>query len=142
MPDFHFYHPIEIRYGDLDPQGHVNNAKYLTYLEQARIAYIKHLGLWGGGSFLDIGIILADAHLTFRAPILFGQPVQVGVCVSRLGIKSLNMQYRIEDSLDHRELAYGSTVLVAFDYRSAHTIPIPGLWRQAIAAFENIQESS
>jgi acyl-CoA thioester hydrolase len=44
MPGFHYYHPIEVRYGDLDPQGHVNNARYLTYLEQARIGYIRHLG--------------------------------------------------------------------------------------------------
>ncbi len=71
MSLFGFYQPIELRYGDLDPQGHVNNASYLTYIEQARIGYIRHLGLWQGGSFLDIGIILADVHLTFRAPILF-----------------------------------------------------------------------
>lgn len=137
MPEFRFFHPIEVRYGDLDPQGHVNNAKYLTYLEQARIAYIKHLGLWGGGSFLDIGIILADAHLTFRAPVLFGQQVQVGVCVSRLGNKSLNMEYRLEDAHDHRELASAATVLVAYDYHSTQTIPIPAQWRESIQAFES-----
>ncbi|NOY99067.1 MAG: acyl-CoA thioesterase, partial [Chloroflexi bacterium] len=39
MSDFHFYHPIVVRYGDLDPQGHLNNARYLTYFEQARIHY-------------------------------------------------------------------------------------------------------
>ena len=59
MSTCRFYHPIEVRYGDLDPQGHVNNARYLTYMEQARIAYVAHLGLWKGPSFLDIGIILA-----------------------------------------------------------------------------------
>jgi len=44
MAEFNYYHPIEVRYGDLDPQGHVNNARYLTYFEQARINYIAHLG--------------------------------------------------------------------------------------------------
>ena len=34
MTHFNFYHPVEVRYGDLDPQGHVNNAKFLTYFEQ------------------------------------------------------------------------------------------------------------
>jgi hypothetical protein len=51
MNEFRFYHPIEVRYSDLDPQGHVNNAKFLTYLEQARIEYIGKLGLWDGSSF-------------------------------------------------------------------------------------------
>jgi acyl-CoA thioester hydrolase len=127
MTTFRFYHPIEVRYGDLDPQGHVNNAKYLTYLEQARIAYIKHLGLWPGGSFLNIGIILADAHLVFRSPILFGQPLRVGVCVSRLGNKSLTMEYRLEDSDSgsDQSLADGTTILVTYDYHTSQTIPIP-----------------
>jgi len=54
MSQFNFYHPIEVRYGDLDPQGHVNNAKQVTYFEQARIAYKIHLGLFAiGQSFMD-----------------------------------------------------------------------------------------
>lgn len=138
MSAYRFYHSIEVRYGDLDPQGHVNNARFLTYLEQARISYIQHLGLWRGGSFLDVGIILADVHLTFRQPILFGQPVRVGVRVIRLGNKSLHMEYAIEDSRDAKELATASTALVAYDYRSERTIPVPEHWRVAIGEFEGI----
>jgi acyl-CoA thioester hydrolase len=140
MNGFRFYHPIEVRYGDLDPQGHVNNASYLTYLEQARIAYIRFLGLWPSDSFLDIGIILADAQLTFRSSILFGQPVQVGVRVTRLGNKSLAMEYHMEDGQTGLELASGSTVLVAYDYRLGQTIPIPPLWRDTISKFEGLTE--
>jgi acyl-CoA thioester hydrolase len=138
MPTFRFYHPIEVRYGDLDPQGHLNNARYLTYLEQARIHYIKHLGLWQGGSFLNIGVILADAHITFRAAVQFGQAVQVGVCVARLGNKSLDMEYRMEDAETGEELATGSTVLVAYDYQKQETIPIPEGWRETIRNFEGL----
>ena len=141
MNGYRFSHPIEVRYGDLDPQGHVNNAKYLTYLEQARIAYIGSLGLWTGGSFLDIGIILADAHLTFRSAIQFGQPVQVGVRVTRLGNKSLNMEYCLEDDNTGQELASASTVLVTYDYRSGNTIPLPADWREKISQFEGLPPS-
>lgn len=122
MTTFRFYHPIEVRYGDLDPQGHVNNARYLTFIEQARISYIKEIGLWEGGSFLDVGIIMADVHLTFEAPILWGQDVQVGVRVSRLGNKSLDMLYRVVEKQTEKAFASGSTVLVAYDYRSKSTI--------------------
>jgi acyl-CoA thioester hydrolase len=69
MANFHFYHLIEVRYGDLDPQGHVNNAKFLSYMEQARVFYLKQLMLWEGGSFLNMGIILADVQLTFKKAI-------------------------------------------------------------------------
>jgi acyl-CoA thioester hydrolase len=139
MPDFHYYHPIEVRYGDLDPQGHLNNAKYLTYLEQARINYIKDLGLWEGGSFMDLGMILAEVQLTFRQPVLFGQPVRVGVCVTRLGNKSLAMDYCIEDAQSGELFANASSVQVAYDYKTHKTIPVPEKWRKAICDFEDIE---
>jgi acyl-CoA thioester hydrolase len=138
VSSFHFHHPIEVRYSDLDPQGHVNNASYLTYFEQARIAYILQLGLWDGRSFLDIGIVLAEARVTFRAPVLYGQDVRVGVRVPRLGNKSLTMEYLLEDAACGQELASGATVLVTYDYRSGATIPLPDSWRTTIAAFESL----
>jgi len=138
MPDFNFYHPIEVRYGDLDPQAHLNNAKYLTYMEQARIHYVKHLGLWDGGSFMDIGIILAKVEITFQAPVLFGQQVRVGMRTTRLGTKSMEMEYILEDTKTGQALATGSSVQVAYDYRGGQSIPIPDSWRQAIKDFENL----
>jgi acyl-CoA thioester hydrolase len=139
MDPFRFYHPIEVRYGDLDPQGHLNNAKYLTYMEQARIKYIHHLDLWDGDSFLNIGIILADFHITFRSAIQFKHQVQVGVRVTRLGNKSLDMSYRLVEAQTGEEFATGSTVLVAYDYRSSQTAPIPDDWRRVIREFEGLE---
>jgi acyl-CoA thioester hydrolase len=142
MADFRFYHPIEVRYGDLDPQGHVNNARFLTYLEQARVSYVKHLGLWDGRTFFSIGFILADIHLTFRAPILFGQPVRVGVRVARLGNKSLTMEYQMEEAVSGQVFATGSTVLVTYNYHTESTIPIPDNWRKTISAFEELTDTT
>ena len=138
MNKFRFYHPIEVRYGDLDPQGHVNNARYLTYMEQARVNYVREVGIWDGGSFLRLGFIMADARITFKSPIVWGQPIRVGVRIMRLGNKSMDSIYSIEDTQSGRILAEGSSVLVAYDYKSSSTIPIPNQWRQIIADFENI----
>ena len=138
MPDFYFYHLIEVRYGDLDPQGHVNNAKFLTYMEQARVFYLKHLKLWEGGSFLNIGIILADVQITFRKAIEFGDQVRVGVRISHIGNKSMTSEYRIEDARDSSEYASGSSVLVAYDYPNKRSIAIPDDWRKAIQQFEGL----
>lgn len=140
MADFHFYHLIEVRYGDLDPQGHVNNAKFLTYMEQARVFYLKQLKLWEGGSFLNLGIILADVQITFRKVIQFGDPVRVGVRIARIGNKSMTSEYRIEDAGDSSEFASGSSVLVAYDYHDSRSVPIPEAWRKAITLFEGMLE--
>lgn len=141
MSKFHYYHKIEVRYGDLDPQGHVNNAKHLTYIEQARVNYVRSIGLWDGGSFFDIGFILADVHMVYKQPILFGTSLLVGVSVSRLGNKSLSMNYSIEDEHTKTVYAIAETVQVAYDYHSQETIPIPGRWREIITNFEGLDHT-
>ncbi len=141
MSVFHFYHPIEVRYGDLDPQGHVNNAKYLTYLEQARVTYFQRLGLWRGRSFMDIGVILADAQITFRKPIVFGDLIRVGVRITRLGNKSISVEQQIEGSENREIFASAMLVLVAFDYHQQTSIQIPDDWRTTIKNFEGPSEN-
>jgi acyl-CoA thioester hydrolase len=139
MGDFHFYHPIEVRYGDLDPQGHVNNAKHLTYFEQARIAYMIELGLFTKDqSFMEIGIILADVHITYLEPVYFGQKIKVGVHVVKLGNKSMTWEQQIVDAETGKLLSKGEVVMVTYDYRSNQTIPIPQEWREKIRTFEGL----
>ncbi len=98
MPVFRFYHPIEVRYADIDAQRHVNNVAFFAYMESARARYLQHLGLWDGKDFLKIGIIVAEAACTYKAAIGYGQPLRVGVRTARLGNKSLELHYTIEDA--------------------------------------------
>ena len=139
MSQFHFYHPIEVRYGDLDPQGHVNNPKHLTYFEQARIAYLVELGLFTKDqSFMEIGVILADVHITYLAPIYYGEQIKVGVHVAKLGTKSMTWAQNIVDVKTNKELAKGEVILVTYDYEEEKTINIPHEWREKIIKFESI----
>lgn len=140
MSEYRFHHPIEVRYGDLDPQGHVNNAKHLTYFEQARVAYMIELGLFTRDqSFMEIGVILADVHITYLEPVYFGQNIKVGVHAAKLGNKSMAWEQNIQDADTGRELAKGEVALVTFDYRTGKTIPIPQEWRDKIIEFEGLK---
>ena len=137
MGEFRFHHPVEVRYGDLDPQGHVNNAKHLTYFEQARIAYLVELGLFTRDqSFMEIGVIIADVHVTYLEPVYFGQDIKVGVRVARLGNKSMTWEQIIVDADTGRELSRGELVIVTYDYKEEKTINIPHEWREKIKEFE------
>jgi len=139
MSDYHFYHPIEVRYGDLDPQGHVNNAKHLTYFEQARVAYLIELGLFTKDqSFMKIGVIVADVHLTYLEPIYFGQNIKIGVHAAKLGNKSMMWEQSIVDANTDRQLAKGEVIIVTYDYKEEKTISIPHEWRGKISAFEGL----
>lgn len=139
MDDFRFYHPIEVRYGDLDPQGHVNNAKHLTFFEQARVQYLIKLGLFTTNqSFMEIGVILADVHITYHEPVYFGQSIKVGVHIARLGNKSMTWEQNIVDTESGKEIAKGEVIMVTYDYRQEKTISIPQEWREKILTFERL----
>ncbi|WP_299027146.1 acyl-CoA thioesterase [uncultured Thermanaerothrix sp.] len=137
---FRFYYPIQVRYGDLDPQWHVNNARFLTYLEQARLAYLIQLGLFDGHSFLDLGLIVADIHIAYRAPIALLEELRVGVKTVRLGQKSLKMVYVVENPSTGQVKAQAEVVMVAYDYHRRVSVPLDQRWRETIAAFEGIPE--
>src|SRR5512135_1244761 len=126
MSDYHFYHPVEVRYEDLDPQGHVNNAKHLTYFEQARVAYMINLGLFTKDqSFMKIGVIVADIHITYLAPVYFGQNIQVGVHTARIGTKSMTWEQNVMEVETGKELSRGELVIVTYDYETGKTISVP-----------------
>jgi len=139
MMHFNFFHPVEVRYGDLDPQGHVNNAKHLTYFEQARIAYMIELRLFTKDqSFMEIGVILADIHIAYLSPIYFGEQIKVGVRAAKLGNKSMTWDQNIVDAKTGKELAKGEVVMVTYDYKEEKTINIPHEWREKIKQFEDL----
>jgi YbgC/YbaW family acyl-CoA thioester hydrolase len=96
LADFTYYHPITVRFADLDPQGHVNNAVYLTYLESARLGYYEKAGIWGREAGIKTGMVVAHIDIDYLAPIFFGQAIQVGVRLARLGQKSFTLAFVIE----------------------------------------------
>jgi len=139
MPAFKFYIPIEVRYNDLDPQWHVNNTRYLVYIEQARLKYLVQLGLFDGKSFLDLKMIIADVHVAYLAPIMPDQNIRVGTRTGRIGNKSITFEYQIEDAGNGEVLAKAEVVGVTYDYHNHCAIPVPPEWRQKIEAYEGIR---
>jgi len=137
MPETKFFHPMEVRYGDLDPQGHLNNAKYLTYFEQARIRYFETLGLFSKGqSFMDIGVIVADIHIKYLAPVYLGAAIKIGVRTAGIGNKSITLQQTILNEDGGQLYADGTVVLVAYNYHAHQTTPVLDEWRRKITEFE------
>jgi acyl-CoA thioester hydrolase len=117
------------------PAGHVNNAATIRTWSR-RLKYYEHLGLFKGNDFLRLGVILGEATCTYLAPILYGTSIHVGVRTVRLGNKSFQMEYAIEDQGSGTTMATGKTTQVAYDYRSRQSIPIPDTWRKTLNEFE------
>ena len=120
-----FVHTETVRFRDVDALGHVNNAAYLTYLEQARIAFLASLGAD------QTGMILARAEIDFRAQVGFGERVEVEVRPLRAGTKSFELGYTLR--VRGEVVAEARTVLVAYDYATGRTVPVPDAWRAGLS---------
>lgn len=125
---------VPIRYADIDAQRHLNNVAYFTFMEHARVEYLREVGLWLGDDFASIGMIVAEASCVYKAPAFLGETVTVSVRVSHLGNKSFHFEYWLET--ERAEIATGRTVQVCYDYAQGHSIPMPSAWREAILAYE------
>ncbi|MGE5433787.1 MAG: acyl-CoA thioesterase [Candidatus Doudnabacteria bacterium] len=125
-----FVHEEQVRFRDLDPMGHVNNAVFLTYLEQARVAFFAEMGAATG--LEDMNMIVARVEIDFKAPVRLGQEVEVSVRASRFGTKSFDLDYelRVEGEL----VAVAKSVQVAYDYNRREPVPVPAEWREKLSA--------
>jgi len=132
--DFRHTTAIQVRFADLDVLGHLNHAKYLTYMEHARILYIREVCGFDG-DWEDFGVILANITCDYLMPVAFAETITVYTRCSRMGGKSFDFEYVLKNEADET-VANGKTVLVAFDYDENTTIPIPQVWRDNMTEFE------
>ncbi len=138
MEKFTYTHPITVRYADLDPQGHVNNAVYLTYLESARLGYYEKSGIWVPNSGRSTGLVVARVEIDYLAPILYGEAIQVGVRLERMGEKSLTFTFQVETVNSGQPAAHGISVMVAYDNAGGKSRVIPEEWREKLNKFEGL----
>jgi acyl-CoA thioester hydrolase len=125
---------IDVRFRDIDALGHVNNAVFFSYVEQARVRYFTEvLGLNVTERF---PLILAHASIDFASPILLGERVEVATRVDWIGESSFAMSHQVRVGDDRRQAARSRTVIVAYDYGVARPMPVPDAWRGAMVAYE------
>jgi acyl-CoA thioester hydrolase len=131
--DFRHRTTLQVRFRDIDAFGHVNNAVFFSYVEQARIRYLLDV-LQPATTFDRMPLILARVELDYRSPILFGEEVTVATCVDRIGRSSIGMRHRM--TADERLVGDVTTVLVTYDYEGARPKPVPDDWRARIGDHE------
>ena len=136
MTGYKFSIPINIRYSDLDAQWHVNHTRFLSFMEQARFEYLMQLDLFDGKSFLDLRVIVADAHVSYIAPIKIGQNVYVRTKTEKIGTKSILFKYVLDDGTKELIFAKGEVVSVTYDFRKQKSVTVPKEWRKKISDFE------
>lgn len=120
--------PISVRWRDMDSMGHVNNAKYVSYLEEARVRWILDIP---GVSMTDrIAPVVAANNINYRRPLTWPNDILVELYVDRLGTSSVTIGHRI---VDQNGVLYcdGNVVVVWMDTHTGKSAPLPDAVRNA-----------
>ena len=137
-----FSHQLEVRFRDCDAMGHVNNAVYLTYLEEARFHHWRVAGIAkralnsapasDAGVPDDVpGVIVARVEIDYRRPAKYGDLLQIDIGVAAIGRTSFTYEYEIVDG-SNALIASARTVIVRFDYAAGKPVPISEELKKAL----------
>lgn len=115
---------LSVRWGDMDALGHVNNAVYLTYFDQARISWWQQHRMFMPN--MNTGPIIAAAECKYLKPITAPANLLINVYVGTGRRSSYTVYYEIFDN-DHNDVMYatGSTVVVWVDYTLGKSVELP-----------------
>lgn len=130
-----FRHKLRTRWSDEDNQNVLNNAVYMTLLEEGRHAYFGRLGLVENNHF---PFLLAQTNIRFLAPGRGGVEIEVEVVTTRLGNSSIEQAYRVREAPGGRTWCEAEAVLVTYDARKGASTPMSPLFKRAVADFEGL----
>jgi len=134
--DFSFFVPLAARWGDMDALGHVNNAKFFTYDESARLDYFAALMKDDPKFWNDYGLILAHIEADFLAQLKPPAQLNIGFRIARLGRTSLGTEAAM--FLGDEVVAVTRATVVWFDYRQSVPLAVPEAVRNRIRAIEAV----
>jgi acyl-CoA thioester hydrolase len=128
--NYPFVHRIKVRSHDLDSFGHVNNAVYLNYLEEARCEYMEQRGI----SFTDFAkwqafAFVVSAEIKYKSPAKYGDVLEIRGVTSSTKRSTFSIDYEIFN-ITTDKLGAVSNMSFAFVNGNEKIIPIPAPFRE------------
>ena len=127
-----FTHSDEIRFSDLDVNGHLNNVAFLEFLESARVAYISRAYPQSDPWRTSFAILIAELKISYRSPGHFGERINTTLRPDTVGRTSFRTEFEMR--VGDRLIADGYSVQVIYDRDERRPMPIPPALRERLAA--------
>lgn len=120
---------IQVRWGDMDALGHVNNTVYFRYAEQARIEWLEAIGIHDIVD-VDEGVVIVNASCTFLKPVTYPATVEIRTLIGKPGNSSLPTYYEMRVVGDETVVAEGASKIVWWNPRTGKSLPLPAFIRE------------
>lgn len=130
--DFGIWESVSVRWSDMDAMGHVNNAKYFTYLESARIKFFGVLGIAPPRAEINQSVALASTTCNFRRQVHYPNTLEIGTRVHQIGNSSFQLAHALYIAGEDTPVADAASVVVWVDYREGKSRPLPDAVRERL----------
>ena len=120
LEDFLFHHNIQTRWKDMDSFGHINNAVYLTYIEDARTTLFKRWNL----NSQNKSVIVASLKIDYFTQIKHPSKLIIGSKISRIGNSSFDIQSAIFIDGLKKPAALSLVICVCYDYENGQSVTV------------------
>ena len=125
---------VHVRWDDLDAFGHINNAKYLTYVQEARSDFTWFSRQKAGKTPLLFDMVVARAEVDFLDPIYEGGfDLDVEIWVTKIGNASFDLAYQM--SSKGKIHANAKTVQVAVSMETKKSRPLSDIEREYLGRY-------
>jgi acyl-CoA thioester hydrolase len=133
---FRMSYTLRVRWAEVDPQGIVFNAHYLTYADVAITEYWREVGCLYPNAFTEHGVdtFVVKATLEYHRPARFDDEIEVLVRVARIGRSSLRVLLEVHRNDEH--LVSGELIYVVASTETRAPTPVPAFLRDAILRYE------
>ena len=119
-----FSHNIKVRGFHLDMYGHVNNARYLEMMEEARWAYFEERMDFGILEKNMWGFVIVNYNINYRYPAKLSDVIEVGVEISRVGGKSMTIHQRLTLAGTDKVVVEADVTAVIMDLRTQRAVQL------------------
>ena len=128
----------DVRWGDLDAIGHVNNTIFFQFFEEARIQLLERVGLRAMRVETGTGPILAATSCQFQRPLSYPDTITCHAGVTRIGTTSFTVEYVLRSQAQAAVAATGDSVVVHYDYGAGMKSPLPDAIKAALMAIPGL----
>lgn len=130
--------PIQIRFGDIDAMGHINNNIYFSYFDLGKTAYfdlIRPMAV----SWTEGLIVVAHIEVDFLSPIYYKEKIVVETKIKKLGEKSGVFLQQLRSVKNNEIKSRCESVFVAYNANTQSSMLIPDEWREVISTYEEME---
>ena len=125
--------PTKVHWGDMDALGHVNNVVYFKYLENTRLTMMESLGIFPRLFEEGTGLVIADAHCRYKAPVVYPDTLHIGVRAELIGDDRVRFHYALFSESLQRVAAEAETIQVCVSPQTGRKTAMPEWFRESLS---------